>query len=122
MAVSQCKVLEWDTASIEPAPLDRKEPGEQDWFEGDISLDVDCTGQGITITNAVAAIRAADDDGLLTLGNPTTTGATYRVPYTVHADTTQRIYSISVTVTTSDSRTLVYWHTLPVIATQPTYA
>jgi len=122
VGVNQCKVLEWDSASIEPAPMDRKEPGEVDWFEGDIDEDVDCTGQGIVITTATAAIRSADDDGLLTLGNPVFTLNLYRVPYTVDADTTQRMYTILVTVTTSDARTLKRWHSLPVIATQPTYA
>ena len=119
--MSECRVLEWSSAMIEPAPLDRREPGVVDWFEGNIQKDIDCDAAGVTIVTAVPSIRAEDDDGDLTFGVVTTTASTFRVPYT-HAGTADVVYAIRVRVTTSDSRTLDYWYTLPIVATRFAHA
>ena len=113
--MSECRVLEWSSAMIEPAPLDRREPGVSDWFLSNIQKDIDCDAAGVTIVTAVPSIRTEDDDGDLAFGVVTTTGTTFRVPYT-HTDTGREpMYAIRVRVTTSDSRTLDYWYTLPIM-------
>ena len=119
--MSECRVLEWSSASLEPAPLDRKEPGSIDWFEGDVAKDIDCDGSGVTVVTAVPTIRAEDDDGLLSFGVVTTTGNVVRVPYT-HTGSEDTMYAIRVRVTTSDARTLDYWFALPFVATRFAHA
>ena len=117
-----CAGLDWSAAYLTPAPLDRVEPGTTDWFEGDLSEDADCQGQGVTLTSVVPTIRTEDDDGLLTFGAVQMTGLTYRIPYTVAPTQGQHMYAIDVAITTSDLRTLHRWHTLPVVPTQIPHA
>lgn len=119
--MSECRVLEWSSAMIDPAPLDRREPGAVDWFEGDIARDIDCDGAGVTITQAVPTIRTEDDDGLLAFGVVQLTGTTFRIPYT-HTGTEDTMYALRVRVTTSDARTLDYWYSLPFVATRFAHA
>lgn len=116
--MSDCRYVEWSRALLEPAPLDRVEPGTAWVLGGELGKDIDCDGAGVVITGLQAAIRAEDDDGLLVLGSATYSGTTIRVPYVVDADPTQRMYSLSATVTTSDGHTLIYWHSLPVVPTR----
>ena len=120
--MSECRVLDWSRAQLEPAPLDRQEAGVTDYFSGDIANDVDCEGAGVTITQAVPTIRTEDDDGELSFGIVSLTGTVFRVPYTLGSSTTQRMYAIRVDVTTSDARALVYWYSLPVVPTTPLHA
>lgn len=121
--MSGCKTLEWSRAQYEPAPLDRQEAGAVDWFEGDVIRDIDCDGLGVVVSGAVPEIRSEDDDGNLTFGVVTTSGATFRIPYTVAPTATQQhMYAIKVTVSTSDARTLPYWYSLPIVPTRPLHA
>ena len=120
--MSACAEIEWSAAYLTPAPIDRVEPGTSDWFEGDLSDDVDCQGDGVTLLTAAPTIRAEDDDGLLTFGTVQISGLTFRIPFTVDPTQTQAMYAIDVELTTSDGRTLHRWHTLPVVPTQIPHA
>ena len=119
--MNNCAVLDWSSSFLEPAPLDRKDPGEVDWFEGDLSDDADCSGLGVIISTVVTTIRTEDDDGNLTLGASAQLGLVFRIPYTIDAATPDSMYSILATITLSDGRTIKRWQTLPVVATKFNY-
>lgn len=117
MAVA-CRVVTADADSIYPVGLGRMSPGETDVYEHDLSADADCAGAGVTISNVVPAINPDDDDGLLTLGTTVIDGLTFRQFMTADADTTQRNYMITFTITLSDTRLLKRSQSFPVLPTR----
>ena len=121
MALTECRTIEHSAEYLDPAPLSRVEPGATDFFEGDLSEDADCLGAGVTILTAVPSIRTEDDDSLLTFGIVSINGLEYRVFYTVDPTQTQHIYGVLMTIGTSDNRTLLRWHSIPIIPTRFNY-
>lgn len=101
-----CTTIAASRESVYPPVASRKAPGETDWVENDISSDVDCDGQGVTILSSVWIIHADDDDATLTLGAATWLALVTRQPYSGGTDGAS--YRLINTVTTNDGRTFEF--------------
>lgn len=104
--MTQCTEMTASRANVYAPQMPRKQEAETDRIEGDISLDVDCAGAGVTITESVWAIDAADDDGSLTLGTAFISGLVVFQPFS--GGTAGKSYLVENTVTMSDGLVLVY--------------
>lgn len=120
--MTACEQIVGDPNSIYPVATGRMHPGTTEAHQHDAST-LDCAGTGVTIIGVIAAINANDDDGLLTLGasviDADLLGWTQFV--TAAADETQRIYTVTYTVTLSDTQQLKYDETISVIPTRLPY-
>lgn len=112
----ECRTITWDPSDIYPAALDRKTPAEARRIEWNTEADVDCAGAGNTVTNAVWALNPADDVDDTTITQQSITG--YWVSALFSGGLDGKVYHPTVTVTTSDGRTLVYPAQVPIIETR----
>lgn len=105
--MTECATITASRASLYPAVLPRKAPGETERIENDISADIDCDGSGtVTITSSTWTIDPADDDSMLTLGVAFEQGLITLQPYS--GGTPGKSYRVHNRVITSDGLDLTF--------------
>lgn len=114
--VTTCRYVAGDAGSIYPAALDRAAPGETVRIEYDLTADADCAGVGVTINQV--SWSAVPDDGLATLSAPSVSGLIISTQMALDPDPTQRVYTITATITLSDARVLLRTCSIPIVPTR----
>jgi hypothetical protein len=118
--VAVCRTVEGDASSLYPATIDRMTPTETVRIEFDLSDDVDCQLNGITITQSAWTIHPDDDDGGMTLASMAVNGLVTSVSAALGTD--GAYYRLINTVTLSDGQAIERTGALPVVATRAPFA
>lgn len=113
-----CTVTEWSAGQLQPAPLERKTPAENIRIEHDLSEDIDCDLQGVTILVSQWTIHPDDDDGTLTLSTPTVDTDGLVASTAIQGGTDGSLYRLIGTYDLSDGQTIIRTSSIPVLETR----